>query len=311
MSIQRALSHLTQAAQQRQQRLLDDVRDGLKNVGGKVVIDDESAVVIPAVRPQRAQDVVHDGLLLGADGLASPLTDLNTLRPVEPDNGVPAQEQVVLINGIMTDVELQQRDMQALANTGASVIGVHNATEGFFKDLFQCVQGKLEVGENAAVDSLSNVLAVMLRDERPVRIIGHSQGAILIANALNRLQAALDDAGVSQDDQQGLLSRIQIETYGGAAQRFIDGPSYHHVVNKADVVPMLTGVGLDRFNPLGHVGDKAVVHDFVEVNKVHDLPPLREGMSWKFARSVDRTVHGPADVYFKHRRAFLDDESKS
>ena len=241
--------------------------------------------------------------MIGADGLFSSVTDPASMRSVEPDNGAQATRQVVLVNGIMTDVEVQQADMQALANTGASVLGVHNATEGFFNDLFQCVQNKMDLGENPAVDTLASVLAHALKDNtRPVRLVGHSQGAILIANALKRLKAALDDADVVGDAQSAVLGRIHVETFGGAAQRFIDGPEYTHYVNKADVVPMLTGVGLDRFNPVGNVGERAVIRSFVEVNKPHDVP-LSEGVSWGFARAVDQAVHGPRDVYWKHRVA--------
>lgn len=286
----------------RHDAFVDKVTEGLRQVSRAPIDDSEASVLVPAEKPTRANDKVHDGAILGALGLFSPLTSIDDVAPVLPDNGAAVTESVVLINGIMTDVALQQADMQGLANTGCAVVGVHNATEGFAADLLECVLNKLDRGDTPAIDTTARAIALALEDDKPVRVIGHSQGALIVARALQIVDDALRTSGLSDAEVKDVLSRVSVETYGGASQSYVDGPRYTHVINKADLVPMLTGVGLDRFNPVGSVGEAAVIKDFVEVHKPSNLPPLSEGVSWTLARAVDQSVHGPRDVYWKHRK---------
>ena len=139
-------------------------------------------------------------------------------------------------------------------------------------------------------------------DGSEIHLVGHSHGAIIISCALDVIADGLAAQGLSRDEAKAVLGRVTVETYGGAAQRFVDGPRYTHVVNKLDGVPMLTGVGLDRVNPFGRVGAGATIKTFVEAHRPRDLPSLSEGASWVFARAVDKSVHGPRDIYFKHRK---------
>jgi hypothetical protein len=300
------LPSLTQQGKvhERQQALVDKIRDGLHQAGIRNIDQRDAHVALSLTTPTLGTDKVHDGVVLGRDGLFSPLTSLGDIAPVLPENGAPVRESVILVNGIMTDIALQQRDMQGLANTGAAVVGVHNATEGMARDLLECVQNKLNRGDTPSIDTLARFIAVSLEKEEPVRVIGHSQGALIVARALQIVAGALEQAGLTKAETKAVLGRVSVETYGGAAQNYVDGPRYTHVLNKADLVPMLTGVGLDAFNPFGHVGEAAVIKDFVEVNKPRDLPPVSEnGITWTAARAVDQSVHGPRDVYWKHRRS--------
>jgi hypothetical protein len=280
-----------------------DQVDALRALASRKVDVTDAATTIPIVRPTLANDKVHDGAILGADGIFSALTRADAVKPVLPDNGAPVREHVILVNGIMTDIELQRADMQGLANTGAAVVGVHNATEGMTKDLLECVLNKLDRGDTPAIDTLARVVARSLEDDRPVHLIGHSQGALIVARALQIVTDALRESGLTDRETKGVLARITVETYGGASQSYVDGPKYTHVVNKADAIPMLTGVGLDAFNPWGSVGEAAHVKTFVEAHVPKDLPSVREnGVTWTAARAVDQAVHGPRDVYWKHRK---------
>lgn len=263
----------------------------------------ESAYVVAAERPTRKRDFVHDGSILGRDGVFSPLTPISAVAPVLPDNGEAVTEQVILINGIMTDVALQRQDMQGLANTGAAVIGIHNSTKGITRDLWECLLNKLDTGDTPAIDTLARTMALALQRDEPLRVVGHSQGALIVACALRSLSETLRSAGLTEPEVKALLGRISVETYGGASRSYVDGPRYLHVLNKADLVPMLTGIGLDRINPFGHIGEGAQIRDFVRFNWPKNLPPLEEGLSEVAARVVDRCVHGPRDVYWQHRRS--------
>ena len=233
-------------------------------------------------------DTRFDGHFLGAQGRTwRPGTPLHAIAPVLPDNGRPVRGTIVVVNGIMTDVKLQQADLQALANTGARVVGIHNATEGLVRDMGQVLTDKLGSGPNPAVDAVVRLLRTELGAGRPVHLAGHSQGALIIARALSIVGPSLSKAQ---------LERVTVETFGGAASRWIDGPKYTHYVNRFDPAPWLLGVGTP-FTRRG--GDTRDVW-FDEVRPPRGLPSLVGGVTNFFARVVDRLVHG-APEYFAQR----------
>ena len=244
-----------------------------------------------------------DGYFVGEGGRTwAPGTALDRVRPVKPHQGVVSNQRLVLINGIMTDVSLQYRDMQELADrTGSEVIGIHNATRGMTRDLLQCVGDKLEleIANDRAVDTTEKVIRDALDMGKEVHFVAHSQGAIILSNALGRVESELRDEAPEKNPYEvaGQFRGIEATTLGGAAWTFPDGPEYRHYVNRLDVVPMLTGTGLDSLNPWGHIGAGAEVEHFTELKAPEDLPPLKNGSGNLVARFVDRTVHGLQDIY--------------
>lgn len=259
------------------------------------------------------RDSDSDGFFVGANNRLFPAdVDFDTITPIVPNNGKASGELLIAVNGIMTRKDLQFADLQDLANkTGASVIGIHNSTDGLWTDLAQCLADKLEIGRNPPVDTTANLLYKAIQTGRRLSLVGHSQGALILSRALldvrNRL--ILED-GLSAAAAEEKLKHFQVETYGGAARNFVDGPEYIHYVNLFDLVPMITGVGFHKFSPFVHAGNGAVVHFFSEAHLPSNMPSLfpdhmsfREGIQNWFARSVDRMVHGPQDVYWKHRRS--------
>src|SRR5262249_39159860 len=127
-------------------------------------------------------DRPYDGFLVGAAGRTYlPSTPLAAVAPVLPNNGRAPRETLILVNGIMTGVALQHRDMQFLANTGARVIGVHNATAGMLYDVAQVLGDKTYLSTNRAIDTVADLLTSALRTGRALHLVGHSQGALIIA----------------------------------------------------------------------------------------------------------------------------------
>jgi hypothetical protein len=256
----------------------------------------------PIAPPNRHVDRVYDGYFVGAEGrLYPPTVSLADVPAVAPNNGTEATTTIIAINGIMTDVALQHADMQALANTGARVIGLHNASAGLMKDVGQCIADKLDIRENPTVTTLSGLLYDGLTRGEEFHVVGHSQGALVLARALVHVKERfMNQDGLSEAQVLDMLGRVTVETFAGAATRYVDGPSYLHYVNKLDLIPMLAGVGMNA-NPFAAPGAGAVMSVFKEAHKPTDLPPLRDGIANCFARMVDRSVHGPQDVYFRHR----------
>jgi hypothetical protein len=284
--------------------------------------DTKAAVPAPAPKPAerpRAQSVgqietlkwgkakkadrSHDGQFIGADGkFYAPETPLADIPAIEPNNGKPAKELIVEVNGIMTDATLHAKNAQVLAHSGARVIAIHNATSGMLSDLGQCVLDKLSIGKNPAVDTTTRVIWDALQSGQTIHLAGHSQGALIISRALTDVKNRLMlEQGLSAADAAKVLAKVKVETFGGSAQTFTDGPQYVHWVNRWDLIPMTTGVGATQRHPFSSPGAGAVVHVLDDVHKPHDLPPFAEGLVNLFARTVDRMVHGPSDIYYTDR----------
>ena len=238
----------------------------------------------PRMKLDTVKDHQADGCFVGACGkVYPPSTPWDEVPPVLPDNGKPVWRSVVMVNGIMTDVALQSSDLQRMANTGCKVVGVHNATKGMMMDLAQCVGDKLnvEMANNAATETVAQVIHQILHKDEPPLLVGHSQGALVVSNALGRVGG------------EG-LKKLEVLTMGGASWTFPEGPKYKHFVNVFDAVPMGAGVGAVSWMTCG-ADDQ--VHRFGEVHRPTNLPSLEEDVSNYLARVVDRTVHGPQDVY--------------
>lgn len=251
----------------------------------------------PGMELDITNDIKWDGHLLGADK-SSESGESDNIEPVRPNNGKTPDETVFLVNGIMTDVKLQRSDMQSLANTGKDVIGVHNATAGLLYDLAQCLDDKADTqfSDNKATTSTIKLIVDSLEKKKPLHLVGHSQGALIISNAAATVRDGLLAKGLSIEEAEAQLQDVTITTFGGAAQNYPDGPKYTHVINQSDVVPMGTGLGMIG----GHPGKDAVLHPIDVTKEPQQLPDRRLSLQNWMARYVDRTTHGPQDIYFNH-----------
>jgi len=227
---------------------------------------------------------------------------------LQPNNGAPVIDRILLVNGIMTEIELHFSDMQALANTGAEVIGIHNSTRGLWRDLKQCVYDLMNKGDNAAANTTKEVIRSTLETRKDLHLVGHSQGAIIISRALRNIVTELKESGIPRQKIPDMLSHLKIETYGGGAAYFTDGPQYVHVDNWLDPIPFHMGVGASSqlFNQRASPGKGAVQYTFFQLNNPWKrdltLPPQKR--SQQIARFVDYMIHGPQDIYFPQRKSF-------
>ncbi|MFN8610737.1 MAG: hypothetical protein U0931_24565 [Vulcanimicrobiota bacterium] len=232
-------------------------------------------------RLQKEDDPRLDGCFVGADGqLFTGDSDWKSIPPITPNNGKPARQTLIMINGILSDLPLQMADLQAMANTGCNVIGIHNATRGLLRDLGQCLGDKLDLkmANNGATATTARVVQDLLQEANPPTLVGHSQGALVLSNALKRVEEPLDN--------------LSVVTMAGAAYTFPEGPRYKHYVNRLDIVPMASGVG-----PYGWAQKNVHMHYFNHSRWPSHLPPTHFGIVNYLARAIDQAWHGAQDVY--------------
>ena len=107
----------------------------------------------------------------------------------------------------------------------------------------------------------------------------------------------MNDAQLSE-----AMGAIRVETYGGAATQYMNGPRYLHLNNMLDPVAFLWGSapGPSRLLGLVRRGQNSDHHLFAKVV----LPKrLREKETFLelVGGIVDRTVHNPRRIYFEER----------
>lgn len=242
-------------------------------------------------------DWQHDGQLVVAGGkTASPDSALGDLDHFVPSNGAEIQGDVVMVNGIMTDLALQSADLQAMADRGFRVVGVHNSTRGLVNDLAQCVGDKLNLhtAENKATTTTARLVQQAVETGRQLSLVGHSQGALIISAALYQVNKELAASGHSASEAEAKLAHIEVTTLGGAAATYPKGPTYAHHYNTSDLVPMVTGRPLwASLAP----DSKESLHSFSACQPAGQLPPWSNGVTNRLARLVDATVHGASAVY--------------
>lgn len=204
--------------------------------------------------PEGQADTAYDGAFVGADGRAYPAnTPLDRIPPVRPSDGREPIGTMIYVNGIQTDKAAQSNSLQNIANTtGYQVIGIHNSTNGFFRDLAQCLGDKADVGTNPAVDTLADTLYDAVKAGRPIHVIAHSQGGLITSRALTHVMQRLRlEDGMSRAEAERAMSRIEVETFGAAAGQYPSGPQYVHYINTSDPVPTQFGLGSSPFGSLG------------------------------------------------------------
>ena len=240
---------------------------------------------VAAVARTPSGDAQYDGHLIGPDGTTHPPG--TPLNQVAPGNG----PVIIEVNGINTNVAGHRQEMAALqAQTGGQVVGLHNATQGLGNDLLQAAQDWAGFGNNPAVQSLKQTILAQLAAGQPIHLVGYSQGALIVARALElvrdtliqqhtgAVQAAHPDWTPQQVQAEATrlaeqqMHNIQVETFGGAGSNYPNGPQYVHYVNTNDPVARFLGLGTGPGVPPG-AGAGAQVHYFSAGNfwNAHDF----------------------------------------
>lgn len=235
---------------------------------------------VSAPQTGRQSDLQRDGAWVGDQGSTSMTGGLPS--PTLPSGGLQTTVRTVYVNGVLNTLADQARFMQGLADaTGSAVYGIHNASQGIFRDVWQSLKDKLDIGRNPPVDTLREYVHDQLVDDQglpvnlPVNLVGHSQGALLISRALNDVRKQLRlEHGYSNQQIDSLFSNVTVTTFGGASGHYTNGPQYTHYINRGDYVAMPAGLGLDL---------------------IPGIPLLSGGRGARFVRFSDFSLPNPHD----------------
>ncbi len=143
----------------------------------------------------------------------------------------------IFVNGINTKLSEHYSAAQRFANElNTPVVGVYNASAGMVQDILQCVSDKMfDRSRNPAIATMTRLIR-NYGDARQhnggLRIFAHSQGSLIVSEALRQAQGGGAD-----------LSRNDVTTFGNAAYTMPAGPQYHNYVHDDDLVSGLTGSG--------------------------------------------------------------------
>jgi tetratricopeptide (TPR) repeat protein len=163
-------------------------------------------------------------------------TPISQIVPVRSTTNNSGGEVIWYINGIWTDIGGQHATMQIIAQqTGNPVIGIRNATAGE-ADVTQTVNDIRRQGINEATNTLADLLIQELTAGRSPHLLAHSQGTVIVRNAIEAVKKKLEASGKSFCDVLKKLSLIRAEIYGSPIFDFPTGPSYHHSCNYNDTV---------------------------------------------------------------------------
>ncbi|GIK33182.1 MAG: hypothetical protein BroJett009_21740 [Armatimonadota bacterium] len=185
--------------------------------------------------------VARDGDITGPF-IAGDETDWSSKKPGEVpaspfDDATEARAALaagatVFINGIDTDLPSHAVRAQALANAKKKpVVGVYNATAGFLRDVLQAGGDILGISPNVATTALTNLLLTYGgEDGKRIDVVAHSQGSIILSNALQAVKA-----------KKGKISQYNVTTIGNAMPFFPSGTTYKHYAFDSDTVAGLTG----------------------------------------------------------------------
>lgn len=177
--------------------------------------------------PTRA-DEPFDGYLIDGEGClhdpdTTEATELTAL--VAESTRRPRQTGAVwFLNGGPMNVARAFDTMQAVAaDTGHPVLGIYNGLP----------ERSSDPAASRSIAVLADFLRYELSVERTVHLIGGSLGAELIARGV---------AAAAQDLSEEQLDSLLVESAGGAASSYVDGPRYIHYLNVIDVAIRAEGL---------------------------------------------------------------------
>lgn len=153
----------------------------------------------------------------------SPFREVPHLPYEVPEGSVEIDESEgwFFLNGICTDRNVLRLNGKALANLfGRKVYLMHNPSDGFALDIFECVLGLTMQIISTLESSVADILEEALGRYSKVVLIVHSQGGIISTGALYQLRERLTGS------RSLLFNKLELYSFASAATE-LDLPQIH------------------------------------------------------------------------------------
>jgi hypothetical protein len=169
------------------------------------------------------------------------------------------------INGILTSPKVASINAKYLSHVfGRPINVIYNPTEGFGKDMAECILGRTFNHKSKVSDLAVACIKPVLEAGKKVKLIGHSQGGIISSNVL----CTLKSSGLT--DEQ--LSNLEVFTFAGAQDEMVEHPGVsEHFANEKDYVARVGVIRLDsniagktwiRYHATGHLLNEHYIEAF-------------------------------------------------
>lgn len=145
----------------------------------------------------------------------------------------PLDEEWFFVNGVATSKEMATRNARCLSNLfNRAITVVYNPTHGLIPDLAECAFARTFDKDCAVTTDLHAAVYVALLKGKKVKVIGHSQGGIIVSRVLKLLKAV---EGIATED---FFTGLEVYTFASAADEDVQlrGAYQEHFANTDDFV---------------------------------------------------------------------------
>jgi hypothetical protein len=231
--------------------------DGLRRVidAGIIVAQTHLDQVITSIKENFPKEAITEtlstlrlencGKLITKDGAIMqptfPLPDEAAFSHQKTDLKLPP---IIFVNGINCNEDVAAGIGEQFANACSSpVFLLYNQSIHLVHDVAESVTDKIGLTRKPAAEALSRLLLEAFEQSQPLHLAAHSHGAVVVSQGISY---AIDEIKKRGPDQPSKFSEwlgsITVETFGGAATQYPDGPRYIHYVDPRDLIPWFAGV---------------------------------------------------------------------
>ncbi|MEK7431620.1 MAG: hypothetical protein AABZ74_00690 [Cyanobacteriota bacterium] len=171
-------------------------------------------------------------------------------------------QDVYYVNGILTGKKSAEKAATTVADLVNKPVNlIYNPSEGFINDV---VEASLQVmnihAPQKIVDKTSECFYDTLKSGKELKVVAHSQGAAITAQALTKIETRFFREGCSKEEVKNFMKKVTVVTMGGASCKEDYSPNvkFVEIKNEKDLVPKLASkTGIKRTeDSLGEVFEK-------------------------------------------------------
>lgn len=162
-----------------------------------------------------------------------------------------SSQDVYYINGILTGKNSAEKSAEKVADLVNKPVNlIYNPSEGFLNDVVEAAVEVMDIhAPQQVVDKTAERFHDTLKSGKELKIVAHSQGAAITAQALTKIEERFFREGCTKEEVKNLMKKVTVVTMGGASSKEDYSPYVKLVErkNENDLVPKLASkTGLKR-----------------------------------------------------------------